>query len=177
MLSLFRGLCTNAQGTLHHARHISHSETASKGQEKELRLYYGPSANTMILVIRYFAKGELTASEMKLLGMVLALVLISVGFKMPKQDLTASHTPWPGHWAGTVYFPPPPQPAGMQGSRMATRNHAALGRNVPSLAGEATLGVSSALLGFLCQGREIALSCVSSTSSTGKGSRVTLCLH
>lgn len=55
-----------------------------------------------MLVIRYFAKAELTASKMKLLWMVLAIVQISVGFKMSKHDLTASHTSWPGLWAGTM---------------------------------------------------------------------------
>lgn len=152
-----------------------------KVRKKELWLYYRASASRMMLVIRYFAKAELTASKRKLLRMVLAIVLISVGFKMSKQDLTASHT-HPSLDTGQIKraSSPPPQPAGMQGSGMAMSNCPALGSNSPSLTREATLGVSSALLGFLCQGRKIckvALSWVSNSSSTGKGSRAVLCLR
>lgn len=39
---------------------------------------------------------------------------------------------------------------------MAASSRPGLGRNGPSLTREATLGVSSALLGFLCQGRKFA---------------------
>lgn len=102
-----------------------------------------------MLVIRYFAKAGLTASKMKLLWIVLAIVLISVGFKTSKQDLSASHTRRPQHQAGTTccsFLSPTCWNAGLW--------------DVLPCAGTApdsvaTLGNSSALLGLLCQGREL----------------------
>lgn len=110
-----------------------------------------------MLVIGDFAKAELTASEMKLLWMVLAVVLISVGLKMSKQCLPLSHTPQPGRTRcpGTRCLFAPSPACWHTGRRTAASTCPALGRNGPSLTREATLGVGSALLGFLCQGKEI----------------------
>lgn len=103
----------------------------------------------MMLVIRYFAKAGLTASKMKLLWIVLVIVLISVGFKMSKQDPTASHTRRPQHQAGTTccfFLSPACWNAGLWDVLPCA------GMALDSVA---TLGNSSALLGLLCQGREL----------------------
>lgn len=73
---------------------------------------------------------------------------------MSKQELTASY-PYLNTEQEQCATSPHTQPAGLQNSGLAASNRTAPGRKGPSSTREANLEVSSALLRFLCQGREI----------------------